>query len=151
MRKLGGALAVFLLLVLAALQGSTGKANAGEAGVGDAYLYHRTDSEAVKVAVCRSLSTDDPYPMCAMSYGGGGANAHRYLYTGHSTKEFGWGDTDAVWCGEGYKLWVLNGGPGPDVYDCRGSGIGNAPGTARLVKISGCLGTCTKSFTVLRD
>lgn len=105
------------------------------AGSGDLVLANRG---SVTVRICWSLTSPTN---CNMAHG------TAPLYSG---KKLG-PDVDGVFCGAGYRLAVYQNGRVYARYDCWGSGVGNSPGNARLIKIEGCaLGTCTKEVKAYR-
>jgi len=91
-----------------------------QAAAGDAYLYHRTSSRKSTGYVCRDLASDTA---CSSS------SPKRDLYRGHSTSEWGWLDSDAV-------------------YNSGGTFSAGSILTSRTgwIKISGCLVRCTIGF-----
>jgi hypothetical protein len=110
--------AVVALVAFAALLFASGTAHAA---VNDAVIKNQSFSYTT-LTVCKSLVSDTK---CGATVG--------YLSPGqNSQSKYGWPDTDAIYCGQGWWCKI-------DSNTFRGSGTG---WNSRLIKVSGC-GGCT--------
>jgi hypothetical protein len=102
---------------------SVSAAPATAAAANDAIIKNQATS-ATNLGVCHSLSSETT---CSST-----AWPPPTLAPGQNTRDkFGWADTDAIWCGQGYTC---------QINSSYFTGWGTTRATMRLIKVSGCFG-----------